>query len=271
MRSCTALLLLLFLRPATYAQDQPEASIPEIILADLSATYHQGGAFFSLPLRMDGRDVEHFVLFAASTAVFIGGDKSVMNAMHDIEHTEPLNSIMDIGTKYADTRYSLIIPTTLYIGGLVSGNDGIRKTGRQAFQALLYSSVVTQTFKFLVGRSRPHVVQDPYLAKPLTLNDNYNAMPSGHATVAFALSTVLSQNIDNIYASIGLYGLAVTTAVSRLYHNRHWMSDVFVGAVIGTATGVFVTSQDTEKTNGESSSPLKIIPGLTGIHLEYRF
>ena len=34
-------------------------------------------------------------------------------------------------------------------------------------------------------------------------------MASGHATVAFAVSSVLAERIDNIYASIALYGLFV--------------------------------------------------------------
>ena len=94
-------------------------------------------------------------------------------------------------------------------------------------------------------------------------------MPSGHATVAFAVSSVLAERIDNLYASIGLYSIASVTAISRLYHNRHWLSDVAVAATIGTATGLFVVRQDIR--DPDMSSPLKIMVSPTRLLFEYAF
>jgi membrane-associated phospholipid phosphatase len=270
MRLYVVYLTLVLIAPGAYCQEKP-SSIPDKVLADLSIAFDDGAAYFTSPLRMDGADAEHLVLFAGSTATFIGADKSAMHAAHAVDRSNTLNTIMDIGTGYADTKYAMILPTTLYVGGLFGGHDGIRTTGRQIFQALLYSTAITQSFKYLVGRSRPHVAGDPFHARPFTSSDDYFSMPSGHSTVAFAVSSVLAQNINNIYASIGLYGLAATTAISRIYLDRHWLSDVFVGAVIGTTAGIFVTTRDERSTSESQSSRIRITPGFSGIRFDYRF
>jgi membrane-associated phospholipid phosphatase len=65
----------------------------------------------------------------------------------------------------------------------------------------------------------------------LQFSDKYLSFPSGYSKVAFALSSVLSERIHNTAVSIGLYSLAGMTALARVYHDEHWFSDVFLGAV----------------------------------------
>jgi membrane-associated phospholipid phosphatase len=69
-----------------------------------------------------------------------------------------------------------------------------------------------------------------YIFKPFSGND---AFPSGHATLAFALATSLSDEIHNPWVSVILYTGAAGTAWSRLNDQRHWLSDVLMGSAIG--------------------------------------
>jgi membrane-associated phospholipid phosphatase len=57
---------------------------------------------------------------------------------------------------------------------------------------------------------------------------------------AFAVSTTLADAIDNPWADVGLYSLAVGTGVSRVIGNHHWVSDVVGGALVGITTAKFV-------------------------------
>jgi membrane-associated phospholipid phosphatase len=59
------------------------------------------------------------------------------------------------------------------------------------------------------------------------------SFPSSHAANAFALAWVLSARWRR--AAPAFFGLAVLVAFSRLYLNRHFLSDVVVGALIGLA------------------------------------
>lgn len=66
-----------------------------------------------------------------------------------------------------------------------------------------------------------------------------HSFPSGHSTLAFTNAAVLQkefQDASPVYAYSG-YAFAATTGVFRMLNNRHYLSDVLVGAGIG----IFVT------------------------------
>jgi membrane-associated phospholipid phosphatase len=98
---------------------------------------------------------------------------------------------------------------------------------------------------------------------------NSEAHYSGHAAFAFSLSTILAEQIDNIWASIGLYALAALTPLSRLYEDKHWLSD----AVIGSAMGVFIANTviNYHKNYEEKGKKLSIIPSVNAVFLSYKF
>lgn len=62
-----------------------------------------------------------------------------------------------------------------------------------------------------------------------------NSFPSGHTATAFMMATMLHKEYGHRspWYSIGGYTLATATGVGRMLNNRHWMSDVMVGAGIG--------------------------------------
>lgn len=264
-------LLVLLLAGTASAQEGHERSLINIIGDDLSIAFNDGAAYFTSPLRMDETDLRNLAGFAGVTTALVLTDADANRAMLRIRHTTALNNVMSAARMYGDIRAALFLPSALYLGGLASGEGAIRKTGRQMFEALLFSGVVTQSMKWLVGRWRPNTGAGPYEARFASFDfaDDHQSMPSGHATVAFAMSAVLAQNIGNTYASAALYGLAAATAISRLYHNRHWLSDVFAGAVIGTASGIFVTSRSEPPQSDHSA--LRISAGATNLTIEYRF
>jgi membrane-associated phospholipid phosphatase len=58
--------------------------------------------------------------------------------------------------------------------------------------------------------------------------------------VAFALATALSDDIHRTWASLGLYSLATGVGWSRLNDNKHWVSDVAGGALVGITSAKLV-------------------------------
>jgi membrane-associated phospholipid phosphatase len=70
-------------------------------------------------------------------------------------------------------------------------------------------------------------------------------MPSGHATAAFATAAALSAEYSRapahsrIVAPL-LYTGATLVGLSRIYHDKHWASDIVVSAGLGTLCGAKV-------------------------------
>ena len=91
--------------------------------------------------------------------------------------------------------------------------------------------------KFLFGRSRPEDGKGAWTYDPFTPGASFY---SGHATMAFARATALSEEMNNTYATVALYSFASLTAVSRVYDDRHWLSDIVAGAVLGVTSAKFV-------------------------------
>ena len=65
-------------------------------------------------------------------------------------------------------------------------------------------------------------------------------MPSGHTTAAMALSTVMSRHANSTLLKILAYVPAGFTMFSRIYQNKHWLSDEIPALAIGYFTGNWV-------------------------------
>jgi membrane-associated phospholipid phosphatase len=61
--------------------------------------------------------------------------------------------------------------------------------------------------------------------------------------MAFALATSLADDIDRPWAAVGLYTAAGAVGWSRIHDNRHWLSDVAAGAVLGIASAKFASGR----------------------------
>lgn len=115
-------------------------------------------------------------------------------------------------------------------------------------QSAVLASVLNQTVKFIAGRERPFVHVLPEDQKALTAhpNDNNLSFFSGHTTLAFSLvvaaGTVAEQRGYKYRGWIWAVGLPVAASVGllRMGADKHYLTDVAVGALVGSAFGVAV-------------------------------
>jgi len=120
--------------------------------------------------------------------------------------------------------------------GVISGRPELTRRGGRVLASVVAAGLTTGALKEITGRFRPDNTTDPYVFRPFT---NHDAFPSGHATMAFALATSLSAEIQRPWATALLYAGATGTAWSRLNDQKHWLSDVLAGATVGiTAANV---------------------------------
>jgi membrane-associated phospholipid phosphatase len=145
---------------------------------------------------------------------------------------------------------SYLIGGSMYVAGRLSKHQRLADLGWHGTEALVVGEVVAVALKGIVGRQRPHVQpRDPNgfrLFRGFGRDDRYRSFPSGHSTAAFAAAAAVSSETSRWWPGtrwvIGpmLYGGAALAGVSRMYNNRHWASDVLIGAGIGTFAGLKV-------------------------------
>lgn len=116
----------------------------------------------------------------------------------------------------------------LNIGGVKGKNSVVEETFLLLKSELIMGAIV-YTLKNTTNVPRPD-------------NSTYNSFPSGHTAQAFVAATFLHKEYGHksIWYSIGGYSIATTVGVMRVMGNRHWLSDVFVGAGIGILSTEFV-------------------------------
>ncbi|HKW10474.1 MAG TPA: phosphatase PAP2 family protein [Gemmatimonadaceae bacterium] len=79
-------------------------------------------------------------------------------------------------------------------------------------------------------------------------NGSFVSFPSGHTAASFAAAAVLTDEVSSCDCSatriVGplAYSTATLVALSRLYQNVHWASDLPLGAAIGVLSGKTVVS-----------------------------
>ena len=147
---------------------------------------------------------------------------------------------------------SFIIGGSLYAIGRLSKQNEMADLGLHGTEAIVVGSAFAMVLKGAFGRARPYV-------KPQTdstrfdasswqfgrgyAKEEYRSFPSGHTVAAFAAAAAVSNEASRWLPewkwAIGtvMYGGAALVGLSRMYNNRHWASDVMMGAAIGTFAG----------------------------------
>lgn len=148
---------------------------------------------------------------------------------------------------------STIIGLSMFGVGRLLNNDRLAAVGLHGTEALLLGAAAGTVMKDFFGRARPFVdttgpnPDDWQLGRGWKRGGFYQSFPSGHTAAAFAAAGAVTAETSAYwpaatYFLIGplMYGGATVVGLSRMYNNRHWASDVIMGAAIGTFAGMKV-------------------------------
>lgn len=241
--------------------------ILDTIWTDIEESTIDAYLLFSSPVRFSLRDWGTFGWIVAGTGMSTVADDPMRRLFRRRSDTIAV-AFADFGTFYGSWVPAVGIFGALYAGGLIFDEPGVRRAGRHVIQAALYATVITTTLKVVIGRQRPFPNEGPYVFDGPSFKDVLNSLPSGHSSLSFAISSSLAADIDNPWATVGLYGIAAATALSRIYVDRHWLSDTFLGAAIGIACGYGVNHLH-DGDGGDQS--FLILPMHNGIAMSWRF
>lgn len=186
--------------------------------------------------------------FVGATVLMFPLDKRAAHAL--LDSSTQANRLFRHATTNVEIITSpgaYIIGGALYATGRLTGSDRLADLGWHGTEAVLFSQGVTTLLKGVVGRGRPFVSNDNnpgdyHFGKGFTSPD-FSSFPSGHTSTAFAAAAAVTNETTRWWPKsvwvVGplMYGGATAVGLSRMYHNRHWGSDVLLGAAIGTFSG----------------------------------
>jgi membrane-associated phospholipid phosphatase len=238
----------------TEAPPPESQSGPPSVLSDI-------GAYFTAPLRWDGRDWAWFGGTVLAVGLAHRYDSQVRTHFVGAGPAPTLNT--------QDTKDA--IPTAAVFGGtwlfavLTQDHDGYREGWAMAEAAAL-SGVTAYALKFAAARQRPDATTDPNE----WFKSGGDSFPSLHSTAAFAIGTVLAESGNDDYRFLRRllgYGIGVFTSYERLKHDAHWLSDTVAGAALGISSAHFTMDR---RYGDNSESHLAIVPIEGGAMLTYR-
>ena len=197
------------------------------------------------------RDAVRAVGFAGLTVAMFPLDRSIARRLNDqySEANKVLNTSAT-GVELIADPGSIIIGASLYLFGRFTNHSNIEDLGWHGTEAVVLGGATAWVIKGLAGRARPFVTPDT-TAHDFKFgggfgNPDRQSFPSGHTTAAFAAASAVTSEAERMWpghfwlVAPVMYGGASLVGLSRMYHDKHWASDVALGAAIGTFSGLKV-------------------------------
>lgn len=179
--------------------------------------------------------------FALFTGAFLTDNQTRQFVQN--HRSNVLTDYTDVMNYMGSKKLILSLNAVSYGTSLLLKDKRLETTSVNAFKSLVSSAILTAGLKQITGRARPHTDHDAYFFKPLPIfyngGNDFKALPSGHATVAFAFFTPFAEEYSH-----WLYLIPASVAFSRVYKDKHWTSDVILGASFGFLSGYFFQHKD---------------------------
>jgi membrane-associated phospholipid phosphatase len=153
------------------------------------------------------------------------------------------------GVEMIGSPGAIVFGGSLYVAGLIARKRAVADLGWHTLEALAVSSQVTGLLKGVFGRSRPYVSDGN--AHDFDFGGGFGSstrrsFPSGHTSMAFTFASVVAEEASyrwpraHRFVAPLAYSMATGVGLARMYNDKHWASDVALGAAIGTLSGKLV-------------------------------
>ncbi len=108
------------------------------------------------------------------------------------------------------------------------------------FASVAITGIFASLTKYSIGRARPQMIEEfgPFAFDPFAFDAKWAAWPSGHTTTAFAMATALAIIVPRYRPVFFLF--AGIAGISRAVLGAHYISDVIMGATVGTVGTVLI-------------------------------
>jgi len=152
-----------------------------------------------------------------------------------LNHSSMGDAVSQYTNYLGDKRLVLSLNGALLATGYLVDDPGLFRTSWNAAKSVFSTAVLTEGLKHTFGRSRPYTENGPRHFNSFPPNRHaFKSLPSRHPSLPFAFFTPFAEKYSR-----WLYILPVSAGAARIYKDKHWASDVVLGAAIGFFTGYF--------------------------------
>ena len=206
----------------------------------------------------------------------LGGGIAIYSADGEIRdwmlahRSRATGKLADLSRWFGDGLYTLPALAMGYWAARRLNDSRLAAACFTAIESFFLANSVTTAGKLLGHRHRPFAGDGPRVwdGPGLDLENAHLSMPSGHTTSAFAVAAVFGAYYRHRpLVAVSAYALATLTGLSRIHDDKHWASDVWVGAAIGIATAQFLYHRHTR---AHSPGGLQISARKDGIRLSWQ-
>ena len=222
------------------------------------------------PLKWNKKDIIAFAGLMSLEAIAFHKDEKIANVF-----IKNKNKFTDNSTKYIFQPLGngyIVGPSVLLALGIgsISKYNKLTFFSLTASKSLFYSGFITMAVKYAAHRHRPYESGlNSNIWDGPSLSSEHHSYLSGHSSTAFSVATsIASVYHDKTLLKWSAYTIATGVALSRVYDNKHWASDVIAGAALGYAVSRFCYNNDKRRSN---FSNITLLPQNNGLLMVYRF
>ena len=224
----------------------------------------------SSPSRLNRRSSVQLGAFLIVLGTVYAYDQEIMDACQRNKDSPIYGSIIDAGVFFEPvglTRKTSPFFMAGYAAGYLLKRERLQEMSLQLLEGILFEGYFrTRILWKVTGRARPRDGRGP---RHFAFNKG-TSFPSGHTGNMFQLATVLSHHIDHWAFTLTSYSIAAAVSLQRIDETAHWPSDVFFGAVWGTAIARAII-QLHERRKAPVSPSLSSRDGVLRLGMIHRF
>lgn len=215
------------------------------------------GEFLAAPFRTDNNAIWKTLAVAGAVGLTYIYDTDIRDKVQETRG-KTLDRAADAGNVIGNPFVHLGVAGAVWGGGLLADSPRWRDTGLMMGEAAVIADAATLVLKQAVGRARPLTGSSKGSFRPFQFTSDYDSFPSMHTASSFAMASVISRTSGSVPVGVLSYATAAFVGFSRMYEDKHWASDVLLGAVIGELAGRVVTDHYARK------GSVTLVPSVSG-------
>lgn len=226
----------------------------------IQSYWYNGIGLLKRPLHFSGDQW----ITAAGSLVIVGSmtalDEPVNVVVADWQ-TDFANNFGKAGDVIGGAPFQLGISGSAMLVGSLAKSKPLLNFGLDNLQSQVFTGGVTFIVKNLFHRARPEAGEGAFAWYGPFNGWGNESFFSGHTALAFSTANMIFLHSKKKWW-VGLLGFGTATAVgiSRMQQQKHWSSDVMMGAIMGTVISTFVYKQQEKRRDAKQAVRLKILP-----------
>ncbi|MGA8439295.1 MAG: capsule assembly Wzi family protein [Candidatus Sulfotelmatobacter sp.] len=184
--------------------------------------------FWTTPFHMNDADLHWTIPLAFAGAALVASDTAIEKHVP----TNPATVSHAVTASNAGLAAMASVGGGMFLWGHLTNNEQERETGLLSGEASIDALLDTEVFKYAFGRDRPFTGNGRG-----QFFQGGTSFPSVHASVSWAIASVIAHEYPGPFTQFLAYGLASGVDAARIVGHQHFASDVILGSALGWYLG----------------------------------